>query len=76
MAGSARTAESGWLPSTSRIIKASVLLGCRGLTLQAAPWQLQDLMDDVHFERNGNELAAPGLYLDMPAWAYHVFDMR
>ena len=39
-------------------------------------WQLQDLMNDVHFERNGNELAEPGLYLDMPAWAYHVFDMR
>ena len=36
-------------------------------------WQLRDRMGTALFERNGDELAARGLYLDMPAWAYHIF---
>ena len=27
------------------------------------------------YERDGDELAARGLYLDMPAWGYHVFEI-
>ena len=39
-------------------------------------WRLQDLMGpDVH-DREGNDLGAKGLYLDMPAWGYHVFASR
>ena len=44
--------------------------------LKGHSWQLQDQLSVVHFERNGDELAAQGLYLDMPAWAYHVFAMH
>jgi hypothetical protein len=44
--------------------------------LEGHSWQLQDQLSVVHFERNGDELAARGLYLDMPAWAYHVFAMH
>ena len=34
---------------------------------------LQDLMDDQAYVRDGNELIHPGLYVDLPAWGYHVF---
>ena len=34
-----------------------------------------DLMGTLAFERNSNDIAAPGLYLDIPPWGYHVFDV-
>lgn len=36
---------------------------------------LQDLMSPVAPDRDGNELVFRGLYLDMPAWGYHVFQV-
>jgi glycosidase len=36
---------------------------------------LQDLMGPAIYERDGDELVSPGLYLDMPAWGYHVFKL-
>jgi hypothetical protein len=39
-------------------------------------WRLQDRMGTATYERSGGELAAQGLYLDVPAWAYHVFDVH
>jgi hypothetical protein len=35
-----------------------------------------DLMSASTFEREGRELDARGLYLDMPPWGYHVFELR
>ena len=32
-------------------------------------------MSPARYERDGNALAAAGLYLDMPDWGYHVFNM-
>ena len=38
---------------------------------------LSDLMNPtVTYERDGDDLVGRGLYLDMPAWGYHVFDVR
>ena len=37
--------------------------------------RFEDLMGVVGFERERNDLDARGLYLDMPAWGYHVFDV-
>jgi hypothetical protein len=34
---------------------------------------LQDLMSPVTYDRNASDLLSRGLYLDMPAWGYHVF---
>jgi hypothetical protein len=34
-----------------------------------------DLMSPVGFEREKTDLDARGLFLDMPAWGYHVFDV-
>ncbi len=39
-------------------------------------WRLQDLMGEAQYDRDGNELQSRGLYLDVPAWEYHVFELR
>jgi glycosidase len=39
-------------------------------------WQLQDLMSEVSYDRDGNDLLRRGLYLDLQAWHYHVFEME
>jgi hypothetical protein len=38
--------------------------------------QLYDLLGDTCYTREGNNLLAHGLYLDLPAWSYHVFEME
>jgi hypothetical protein len=39
-------------------------------------WLLRDLMNPtVKHERDGGELARRGLYLDLPAWGHHVFEV-
>jgi hypothetical protein len=37
---------------------------------------LSDLMGTARYELDGSDLFTRGLYLDMPAWRYHVFDME
>ena len=37
-------------------------------------WLLRDLFGDARYERDGDELARRGLYLDMPAWGAQVFE--
>jgi glycosidase len=44
--------------------------------LEGRVWTLDDLVNpDVNYEREGADLAARGLYLDVPAWGHHVFDV-
>jgi hypothetical protein len=33
-------------------------------------------MSPAVYDRNGDDLLLPGLYLDMPPWGYHVFDVN
>jgi hypothetical protein len=33
-------------------------------------------MGALAFERDGGELQSRGLFLDMPAWGYHVFEVK
>ncbi len=37
---------------------------------------LSDLLGSAHYERDGDDLACRGLYLDLPAWDYHLFEVR
>jgi hypothetical protein len=37
--------------------------------------RLKDLMGAASYNRTGDDLASRGLYLDMPAWGYHVFEL-
>jgi hypothetical protein len=37
---------------------------------------LKDLFSAATYERSGDDLAGKGLYLDMPPWGYHAFDVQ
>jgi len=43
--------------------------------LRGHPVRLQDRMSPALYDRNGDDLLAHGLYLDLPGWGYHVFEM-
>ena len=45
--------------------------------LQGNVVHLRDLMSPVEaeYERQGDEILSQGLYLDLPAWGYHVFEL-
>jgi len=38
--------------------------------------RLTDRLGPAVYDRAGHDLAVPGLYLDLPAWGYHVFDVK
>ncbi|AXF18132.1 alpha-amylase [Paraburkholderia caledonica] len=37
--------------------------------------RMEDIMGSASFDRDGNDLISHGLYLDLPPWSYHVFQM-
>ena len=37
---------------------------------------LNDKLSTASYSRDGNELLEKGLYLDVPPWAYHVFEIK
>ena len=37
--------------------------------------RLTDLMGSAVYDREGNDVLSRGLYLDVPAWGYHVFEV-
>ena len=43
--------------------------------LEGREWRLHDITGSAAYDRGGDDLARGGLYLDMPAWGYHVFDV-
>ena len=36
-------------------------------------WHLLDLLSDTDYERNGDEMLAPGLYVELAPWKDHFF---
>jgi glycosidase len=44
--------------------------------LEGRAWILRDLLGEAVYERDGNELRSRGLYLDVPPWCCHVFEMK
>ena len=44
--------------------------------LAGRSWRLQDLLGDAVYERPGDDLLARGLYLDLPPWGHHVFELQ
>jgi glycosidase len=55
-------------PSQCYVRLVSPELGGRGC-------RLIDLLGDAQYDRSGDDLLARGLYLDIPPWSYHVFEM-
>jgi hypothetical protein len=43
--------------------------------LRGRPVRLRDRMSPAAYDRSGDDLVARGLYLDVPGWGYHVFDV-
>ena len=43
--------------------------------LAGRTWRLQDRMGSAVYDRSGDDLLNRGLYLDMPAWGYHIFSV-
>jgi hypothetical protein len=39
-------------------------------------WQLRDLLGEAQYERDGEDLRARGLYLDLAPWQFHAFEMK
>ncbi len=37
--------------------------------------RFSDLMSAASYDRDGNEVLSKGIYLDLPAWGYHIFEM-
>jgi hypothetical protein len=44
--------------------------------LRGRTWRLQDQFNSATYDRGGDDLAAQGMYLDVPAWHVHVFTMN
>lgn len=48
------------------------------------PWQqladgvrrVEEALHQLGFERDGQELVSPGLFVDLPAWGFHVFTLN
>ncbi len=36
-------------------------------------WHLYDAMNQLHYDRDGSEMADPGLYVDLMPWQTHIF---
>lgn len=43
--------------------------------LPAGRYRLRDAMGDAVYERTSDDLSRSGLFLDMPEWHFHVFDV-
>jgi len=39
-------------------------------------WHLADRLSPAVYDRHGDDLLAQGLYLDLPAWGYHAFEVE
>jgi hypothetical protein len=44
--------------------------------LAGQTWRLDDCLGAATYDRDGTDLARRGLYLDLPPWGYHVFDLE
>jgi hypothetical protein len=71
-------------PENRRVVVAVNYAGNQGQCYVRLPFEdflghtvrLQDRMSAAAYDRNGDALLAPGLYLDMPPGGYHVFDVN
>lgn len=43
--------------------------------LAGRTWRLRDQLGNAVYDRDGCQLGVQGLYLDMPAWGYHAFEI-
>jgi hypothetical protein len=58
-------------PQQSQCFMRTPFAELRGRTVR-----LQDRLSSAVYDRPGEDLRARGLFLDMPPWGYHVFDLQ
>ncbi len=44
--------------------------------LKGRSWRLVDVLSDETFDRNGDDMSGPGLYVDLGPWKYHFFRLN
>jgi hypothetical protein len=44
--------------------------------LAGRTWRLHDRLGAAVYDRSGDDLSTRGLYLDLPAWGYHAFEVQ
>jgi len=64
-------AAMNYAPNQSQCYARLPFLDLAGRTVR-----LKDFMSTACYERDGDDLLSRGLYLDVPAWGYHVFEVR
>ncbi|MGH9361817.1 MAG: alpha-amylase family glycosyl hydrolase, partial [Thermoanaerobaculia bacterium] len=56
-------------------VQGQCYLELASLGLEGGEVELRDALSEARYRRDGGELAAPGLYLDMPPFGVHLFDL-
>ncbi len=68
-------AHARWLSSTTRRSPVSVTYGLLWRIWEGSRSGSKAAWGTPGYEREGSSLLADGLYVDLPAWGYHVFEM-
>jgi hypothetical protein len=71
-------------PGGDRLLTTVNYAGNQGQCYVRLPWndlagrpvRLRDRLRPAVYDRSGDDLLAQGLYLDMPPWGYHVFQVN
>ncbi len=74
----------GWATATETLLVCVNYTGVPGqcrvvpprVELRGSDWELRDLVGPARYVRSGDELAETGLFLDLPPWGFHVFELR
>ncbi len=46
------------------------------VTLAGRDWRLDDVLNDTTYVRRGDEMLGTGLYIDLPGFGYHLFEVH
>jgi hypothetical protein len=73
-----------WERGDERLLVAVNYAGTQGQCYLRLPFadlagrdvRLNDLLSGARYERDGNMLASTGLYVDLPSWGSHVFEVE
>ena len=56
--------------------RAECFLPLDVMALAGRPWRLVDVVNEQQYVREGDELTGRGLYVDLPGYGYHVFELQ
>jgi len=56
--------------------RAQALVPLELRALAGRDWRLNDLLNDTTYLRRGDDMAGAGLYIDLPPYGYHLFEIE